>query len=229
MLEFIRNLLGRLNSLGGDGQATNRDLVLVDISRRGASITVADRPSCTRELLGSAALGRVVLVVTTATRSLGAEDPKVRRTSVEIQVQGLSRSTNLDGCQPLDVLIRRGGDDSATLALVVRRSDSLDGLLETLGERDTVLVVDVGEGKRTVLDELGVLDLLDGEVLVLSSRCAKGDGGKSQRGGEKSVERRHLDDRGLEIERRIEKNVNEDDVLNLRRRDQNYTYILVFV
>jgi hypothetical protein len=107
----------------------------------------------------------------------------------------------------------------------VRRSDGLDGLLETLGERDTVLGVGVGEGKRTVLDELGVLDLLDGEVLVLSSRCTKGDGGKGQRGCEKGVERRHLDNRGLKIERRIEENVSEDDVPSLRRRDQNYIYM----
>jgi hypothetical protein len=131
----------------------------------------------------------------------------------------------LDGCQPLDILIRRGSDNSTTLALGVRRSDGLDGLLETLRERDTVLGVGMGEGKRTVLDELGVLDLLDGEVLVLSSRCTKGDRGKGQRGCEKGVERRHLDNRGLKIERRIKEIVSEDDVPSLRRRDQNYTYI----
>jgi hypothetical protein len=75
----------------------------------------------------------------------------------------------------------------------VRRSHGLDSLLKTLGKRNAVLGVDVGESERTVLDELGVLDLLNGELLVLGSRGAEGDGSKSQRGCEKSVDGRHLD------------------------------------
>jgi hypothetical protein len=76
----------------------------------------------------------------------------------------------------------------------VRGLDSLDGLLETLGEGNAILGVDVGKSQRAVLDELGVLDLFDGELLVLDSGCAEGDGSKGQRGGEESVEGRHCDD-----------------------------------
>jgi len=104
----------------------------------------------------------------------------------------------LHGSQPLDVLISRRSNDraTATLTLGVRGAslDSLDSFLKTLGKRDAVLGVDVGESQRAVLDELGVLDLFDGEVFVLGCWGAERDGSEGQRSGEKSVEGRHCDD-----------------------------------
>jgi hypothetical protein len=133
--------------------------------------------------------------MTTASRSLSAKDPKIRRTGIKVQVQSLSRCANLHGSQPLNILIGRCSNDRATaiLTLGVRGAgpDSLDSLLKTLGKRDAVLGVDVGESQRAVLDELGILDLFDREVLVLGCWSTEGDGSEGQRSGKKSVERRH--------------------------------------
>lgn len=101
--EGAGDLLGRLNGLGGHGQAADADNVGVDIAARCAAIAVRDGPGCARQFLGRAAAARLVqrLAIDLAAGGLGAEDPEVAGAGVEIQVEDLSGRANADGGQVL--------------------------------------------------------------------------------------------------------------------------------
>lgn len=131
-LELRRNSLGSLNSLGLEGNATDGHGVSVDVTAGRATITVGDLPRSTAELLGGAALAGVVLGLSVdgAGGKLSAEDPEIRRTGVEVQVEGLSRSTDGDRGQVLDIVLLGSGLGAS--AVTAGDLEVGNGLSETL-------------------------------------------------------------------------------------------------
>lgn len=190
--ELGRDRLGGLDSLAGDGKATDSDLVLVDVTAGRAAVTIGDLPGGTAQLRGSAALAGGVdgLAVPLAAGGLAAEDPEVGAAGVEVQVEDLGRGTNRYRSEVLRVVLSGSGGRTAGGTL-----DSTggvgDGGLELFGQRNLELSVRLGQGKRTILDVLGVADLGGGERTLLRSRGAdaRRDGRCRTRGGEQCGKR----------------------------------------
>lgn len=158
---------GDLDGLAGHGQTTNGNLVGVDLSAGGGTVTVGDAPGGTAQELGGAALGGVVdgLAVDLAGGGRAGEDPQVRGTGVKVQVQGLGRGADLDGG---DVGIVEGVDgggagraSGATLETELSR-DVGNGSLEPVRHGLAILEVGLLDGQSTVELVVGVADLLEG-------------------------------------------------------------------
>lgn len=97
--EGRRDSLGNLNGLAGRSETTNGDLIGVDNTAGSALVTVLDLPGSAGDQAGGAALGGSVdvLAVDLGRGGQAAEDPQVRRASVQVQVQDLGRGTDADG------------------------------------------------------------------------------------------------------------------------------------
>lgn len=194
-----RNLLGSFDSLRGNSQTSDRDLVLVDIAAGGAAVAVLDVPGSARDLLGSAAARSRVngLAVPLRRGRLAAEDPQVRRARVEVQVQDLRRGANrywaeVGGVAAVD---GRSSDRARRTTGEARGRDVGDSLLEMGRRRAAVLQVGLVDGQGTVELVVRVADLLDrslaGPSIVNDSANAGREGnGKtslSQGCGQQSV------------------------------------------
>jgi len=167
LLELSGDGGGSLNSLGSGSDTTDNDLVGVDLARSTRTITVADSPRLASEL--AAGGGVVDGVAGSLGRSLeSGEDPEIRRTSVEVEVQG--GATDRDGAEVLRVTVVRVGSDGTTLL------SSGGSSLNDSGRSTVVLVDGFGKSERRSSD-LGVAgrDLRDRELDVGSGLNGRGN------------------------------------------------------
>lgn len=149
--ELVRDLLGRFNSLVLDSEATDGNGVKIDVAAAAALVTVGDVPSSTGDLLGGGTLGDIVQGLATDFRgiSLRAEHPQVTGTSVEVEVQSLGRSSDLDGGDVGNVVLLGGGDSRASVTTNTA-SRALYGVDQVLGYGLAILAVSLGESKSAI-------------------------------------------------------------------------------
>ena len=188
-LELRRDLLGALDSLLLEAHASHGHDVGVDVAAGAGLVAVGNAPGSTRQSLGRARLGRVVLGVTAASAlGLGREHPEVRRAGIEVQVQGLSRGTDLHGCEVLAVVLGRGVGGRASVAAALGGGlAARDGGGHVVGHRLAELDVSAGKGGGAVSDQVRVGDSIDREVLDGGADLGR-DRGREASGGEEGDE-----------------------------------------
>ncbi len=193
-LELGRDLLGTLDRLLLEAHASHGHDVGVDVAAGAGSVAVRNAPGSTRQRLGRARLGRVVLGVTAARAlGLGREDPEVRRAGVEVQVQGLSRGTDLNGGEVLAVVLSRGVGGRAGIAAALGGGLALGGGGgDVVGHGLAELDVSPGKGGGAVLDQVGVGHSIDREVGRADlGRDHGGEASGGEEGDEESSEGLH--------------------------------------
>lgn len=156
--ELGRNALGSLNSLGADLEAANADSIGVDIATGATAVTVLDSPRVSAELLGGRALGRVILnlALVLAAGLLGAVNPEVRGTGVEVEGEILGGCSNVNIGDVFTVVGVTGVVRVRTSVLAL---DLALGLGPALGV--TVTAVGLALGANKVEFVLGVVLGLD--------------------------------------------------------------------
>lgn len=188
--------LGGLDSLVSNRQAADLNDISVDDAAGRAAITVGDAPLGVGELLGAAALARAVqrLAIDGARASVSAEDPEVRRTRVEVEVERLRRRADLDWGQPLRVKLL-GVCGRGALATLGQAQGSSE-----LGRyRASVLQVRLGNLGRTVSPEVGIASLVEGETTRLGSRDSRNGAKDSAEERKSRGSRNHLDKSRTEV------------------------------
>ena len=188
-LELGGDLLGGLNGLSLNAQGTDGDNVSVDITGGRRTVTVADGPSLTRELLGGAGVaGGVDVVAAGAAGGLVREDPEIGRTGIEVKVEGLGGGTNVYLDEVLEVITIRSSGGAAVVTL-----DSVglgNSLTERLGDGSAILGIGTSQSKRTVAaSELGVGRSLKLERALLRDSSARDHGGGEDRDQEATESR----------------------------------------
>lgn len=189
---------GRLDALGVDAEASDGDLVGVDIAAGAAAVAVADGPAGARHLLGGGRLGGRVDGVAGGRRlgRLGAKDPQVGGAGVKVQGEDLSRSADGDGGDVLRI--------GAVTGVVGRRAglalgESLLGLpgsherLQVVADGSAILSLGLEESSRAVGDVVLVVLDLDGSRLLTLGGEGRGQAAGGEEGNEKSSKGLHLE------------------------------------
>lgn len=194
--ERIRDGGGDLDGLVGHRQASNGDLVGINLSTGGRAIAIGDAPGGTAQRLGGAALGRVVdgLAVDLARGRRGGENPQIRGAGIEVQVEGLCRRADLHGgdVRIIKGVDGRGAGGASGAALETELSGDVgDGSLEPVRHRLAILEVGLLDRQGAVELVVGVADLLEGGLAraqvvggVGRSSDVKARGGAHGRAGE---------------------------------------------
>ena len=149
--ELIRDLRGGFNSLVLDSEATYGNGVKVDIAAAAASIAVGNVPASILDFLGSGTLGDVVEGLSMNLRGFGlrAEHPQVTGTSIEVEVQGLRGSSDLDRGEIGNIILLGSGHSRASVT-VDKASRALNSVDQVLWDGLAILAVSFGQSKCSV-------------------------------------------------------------------------------